>query len=664
MEKGMNCFFKLGVSGLLVLSLAGCLEVEDKSDKKVVAALEEQNRILEEQAQASSKAAQVTVTASGMVKDLSTPTSVSNASVTIKIGTSVTKSADVVNGSFSISDLPPNSDYELVVHSKSNQFLDRVFYGQTKNTTSPGISYQDLGSLSVSPGVERSFKVLDQETGESISTLIFVASSNLGQGFNSEAYWHKAQFDSASGQYKMTVPELIDVTILASLDVDNDGVLDYRFSNNSNSLSFSASLLNVQQNFLVDNLMSEDEDKKNIQVRVSVLDELSAPVSGLTLTVSDELNGVVKSTFDQTSKQYVLDLVIKNDLDVIVPSFVVLSKKYEATMVNVDYAGDNRYSIYSNYLYTSYLSFNSNESHVLNVVAKPPVSVAPIANLLTSGITPNPLNFELSMYFSSSITVAPNALELIKKDALNVVPGNASTEDIVLPGTTVIYTEQKIDITQQLSLGNTLLKASPVAPLIGGRYQYRLSQITNQSSGVIQSLNYQSSELTIVPAATEFLIADVKLDNNNYSAQQSAIKPQNTAGIPASFGGGYGSVSLYLPLSVSTLKNLTISKRSLVNNNVAEVEFATYSVVENGVVIPSAVATVSAAQNENIVIQPYNYSSIQFGTALNDANWYLFNVGEYLMDSTNSNVNSITFDYAFETMAGRVETGTITLQVL
>ena len=659
----MNCFFKLGVSGLLVLSLAGCLEVEDKSDKDVVAALEEQNRILEEQAQASSKAAQVTVTVSGMVNDLSTSTSVSNASVTIKIGTSVTKSADVVNGSFSITDLPPNSDYELVVRSKSNQFLDRVFFGQTKNTTSPGISYQDIGALSVSPGVERSFKVLDQDTGESISTLIFVASSNVGQGSSAELFWHKARYDSASGQYKITVPELIDVTLLASLDVDNDGVLDYRFSN-SNSLAFPSSLLNVQQNFLVDNLMSNDEAKKNVQVRISVLDELSAPVAGLTLTVSDELNGVIKSTFDQTAKQYVLDLVIKNELDVSVPSFVVSGKKYEASIVNVDYLGDNRYGIYSNYLYTSYSSFNPNEPHVLNVVAKPAVNIMPISNLLTSAVTPNPLNFELSMYFSSAITVAPNAVALIKKDALNVVPGNASTSDTILPGTTVIYTEQNIDITQQLSLGNTLLKASPVAALTGGRYQYRLSQITNQSSGVIQSLNYQSSDFILLPAATEFSIADVKLDNNNYAAQQSILKPQNTAGVPASFGGGYGSVSLYLPLSVGTLKNLTLSKRNLVNNNVADVEFATYSVVTNGVVNPSLIATVSLAQNENIVVQPYSFSNIHYGTALNDGSWYSLGVGEYMMDSTNASVNSITFDYAFETLAGRVETGTITLPVL
>lgn len=660
----MNCFFKLGVSGLLVLSLTGCLEVEDKSDKKVVAALEEQNRILEEQAQASSKAAQVTVTVSGIVKDLSTSTSVSDASVTIKIGTSVTKSADVVNGSFSISDLPANSDYELVVHSKSNQFLDRVFFGQTKNTTSPGISYQDLGALSVSPGVEKTFKVLDQETGEPISTLIFVASSNSGQGSNSEAYWHKAQFDSASGQYKITVPELIDVTITASLDVDNDGVLDYVFSNSLNSVTFPASLLNIQQNFLVDNLMSADAAKKNLQVRISVLDELSAPVSGLTLTVSDELNGVIKSTFDQTSKQYVLDLVIKNELDVTVPSFVVSNKKYEASMVNVDYIGDNQYNIYSNYFYPSYASFNSNEPHVLNVVAKPAISNVPVSSLLTSGVTPNPLNFELSMYFSNAITVAPNAVELIKKDALNVVPGNAVTDDTILPGTTVVYTEQKIDITQQLSLGNTLLKASPVAALASGRYQYRLPQITNQASGVLQSLNYQSSEYVLLPAASEFSIADVKLDNNNYAAQQTIIKPQNTAGIPASFGGGYGSVSLYLPLSVGTLKNLTLSKRNLVNNNVADVEFATYSIVANGVVNSSTIATVSAAQNENIIVQPYNFSSVHFGTALNDSNWYLIGVGEYMMDSTNSSANTITFDYAFETMTGEVETGTITLPVL
>jgi hypothetical protein len=285
---------------------------------------------------------------------------------------------------------------------------------------------------------------------------------------------------------------------------------------------------------------------------------------------------------------------------------------------------------------------------------------------MTSAIKMNPLDFELGLYFSNAISLAPKAVELVRTDAVNVVPGNALADDTVLPGTTMIYTEQQIDITQELSLGNTFLRANPTAPLAAGRYQYRLSQIASQSSGVIQSLNYKSSEITVSPASADFLMSDVRLDNNNYYAQQSLIKTQNTAGTPVSVTwGGYNSVDLYLPLSLVNVKNLTISKRSVVESDTTQARTGNYRIVIDGVINANQVTTLSTAQNENVVFQLNGYiSNLARGTTLNDGSWYSIYVNEYLQDSRSGNVNSITFDYALETKSGRVETGAITLQVL
>jgi hypothetical protein len=78
----------------------------------------------------------------------------------------------------------------------------------------------------------------------------------------------------------------------------------------------------------------------------------------------------------------------------------------------------------------------------------------------------------------------------------------------------------------------------------------------------------------------------------------------------------------------------------------------------------SKVYTVASARNENVDRSNLT-RSVRFGTSLEDGLQKEYSTSfAFLSDNTSSNENSITFEYAYETKAGDVVTGTVTLPVL
>ena len=139
----MFTLFKNSLVFLATLSLSSCLDITENSDEKLVGAITEpvNNSQTDQSAQ--------TVSLIGVISNMNTGASISDATAHIKIGENLSDSVAVTSGEFQLDNLPADVDYELVVHSTANEFADRSFYGKTRSTNSMNEVYQDLGVLTI-----------------------------------------------------------------------------------------------------------------------------------------------------------------------------------------------------------------------------------------------------------------------------------------------------------------------------------------------------------------------------------------------------------------------------------------------------------------------------------------------------------------------------------
>ena len=209
------------------------------------------------------------------------------------------------------------------------------------------------------------------------------------------------------------------------------------------------------------------------------------------------------------------------------------------------------------------------------------------------------------------------------------------------------------------------LTVSPDSLLVAGdSYQYTVGTIEVVATGQTIDLASDSKQFT-VPANEEavFDIAQVRLDNNNYTTNGNAITAQNTAGEASTPFDYDRNVYLVLPSTVNSLQSFTMRRVSIVEDGSSALSTETYNLVENGNVQLNSSALVALAQNETLYTDNINFS-IYDGMNLPDvAKAYTRQMYIYLSDSTSSNENSATFEYAYETKSGDVVTGNIKLNV-
>lgn len=658
--------FRNSIILLCALGLTACLEVKDNnSNDKVVDALTEQNKILQEQANQAAQT-KTSVSLTGVVTNLSTAAKATNATVKIKVGSTSSDAIAITAGAFQLDNLPADSDYELVVHSTTNAFVDRVFFGKTRATTSPGKVYQDVGILSVAAGVERKFKIKNALTNTSITGLTLYANSNVGTASGYEQYLHKSTYDATTQEYKITVPERLGLSAYASLDINNDGKAEYRPEINSYQTDLVISeLANSNIIYLVDL-----NANAKVKVKVSLVNSLLQPITTASVTVNDALNGAVNGKYESATSQYVIEAVIDSSLNVMIPAFSASGVSYSSSSIQITRLSldATTYSLSANgsRYYNANFSFAANADKVFDVVVQP--SVMNTYSSLSAVAASTLLDSESALFkvfYSGAVTLKADSVSVLKKGVLRVVKGNDSTTDLILPGTTLIETvDVPVAVDSVLSLNNTLLTVTPKTALEAG-YTYNFSVGALLDSFLnVETNPYGDSADVVVKSTAAFSINDLKLDNNDFFTNGSLIKPTNTAGEAAilsqNYWGSYASV--YLPASVESLKSLTLRKEQITKDNVTTNSVANYDVVTNGSVSSyNKNRVVSVAYNENVTGNSYYFIK---GAALPMGEWYVQNINDSLNDNTVSNKNSITFTYAFETKAGVKETGIITLPVL
>ncbi|KGJ90016.1 hypothetical protein [Colwellia psychrerythraea] len=631
---------------LTVVLLNGCFEVEDNSSD--VKALLDQ--------------AENSVSIKGVVVDALDLKPIGNALITVKVGsTEVVSNFEVTDGDFELTGLPRSSDIDIIISSPDNKFLPRTFFTQTAQGSKDGI--EDVGSFAVSEPVDVEISVINNETGNALSTLEFIAYSHSGANSSAYKYQHVSSFDVETGVYTITLPKFINTSISANLDFDKDGAADYvpELSNFLHGRNLYIGSANTKEFSRIH--VNEVPVASDLEIRLSLVDETAEPLLDATFYIEDS---VVESTYDESTSQYVITTQLKDRVSLQLPAFTSNEIKYQSSSFTISKLADGNLNIIKNGS-SNNCCFAIPNTAVIDLALAPQViieSETPLEVVLAATEV-NPLDSSFSVFYSQAVAVELENISLTNSEGFTVLKGNADSSDQVAAGTTHITGGLSFPVTFALSLNDTRLTVTPVSPLtVSDSYRYDIQSVTNKAT--LERADIYNDQLTfeINPSTDEvFSAADIKLDNENYTTNGSVITASNSAGVSSSSSNWNGSVYLYFPLNINALQKLTLRKTSVNNDGISSISSSNYNVVTDGQIHMSAVGVAKLAANESVLYSSMNRSVILNSAQAETQKVYRLYAGEYLSDNTSSEANSISFEYSLETKAGEVATGNITIPV-
>ncbi|MEP2652274.1 MAG: hypothetical protein ABJH06_09770, partial [Paraglaciecola sp.] len=652
-----------------VLLLAACSD--DSGNSALVTALEEQNQILSEQNQILSEQEEQinTVAIRGRVVDLYDDLPPDSAVVTVKVGEQTLTETTANAGFFEVTDLPANSDIEIIISSDSEEFMTRAFYYNT-GYSNFGEAQKDFGSFAVSESTEVTLTVLDDETDEAITGLLFSASTAYGEGSTSYQYIQYSSYDEVNQYYTISIPKYISTTIEASLDINNDDIADYTYYYGYDSITLVSST-SFESEILYVSEVEQPDVTAGIatEYRLSVVDESGQPIPEAQITVDDNLNDNISSTYDADTGQHVIIAQFYDYINLQIAAFSVDGIYYESSSISIDEQSNGSLRVsFSNTNNDSYNYFIDNAESI--TLAVQPDEGYNYDNELEVVFAANEVDYDnqFTVFYSQPVTITADDVSLIDEDGFEVIKGDADSNDFVLPGSTLISGHIEVEVSVELSLNNTRLVVTPVTELTSGnQYYYSVGNILVDSTGLESDVSYDAlSFYPWAPASVDadFDINDLYLDNNNYNTNGTLIKPQNTAGEDSTYSDRDSSVYLFLPDSVLKLQGLTLRQVQVIEDGEPRVDTNTFEIVEDGIGYNlNKYGLVSLAYNEDVT-QDSVSRSLLYGTSLEDTQKaYFINTYESISDDLDSSENSISFEYAYETNDGEVFTGTITLPV-
>jgi len=647
--------------------LTACFEVEDDSNSDVVEALQAQNEILSGTTYPINETTTATVALTGIIVNALDGKEVSTANVTIIAADEVIQDSLVfTGGEFKIENLPSNSDIEIVIESTNDEFLSRVFFMNTGNSDAVNTS-NDFGTFEVSIANTVQVSVINQTTGLPLSTLEFIGYSHYGNSSRANGYKHTSTYDEVNGVYNITLPKFIQTTISANLDINKDGEIDFipELNNTLNGTNLYYPSANNQESVTL--YVDEKMPLEQIEYRIALIDESANTLLGAELRVlgADGVESV--STFDESTEQYVLSAEFTYSSTIEIPSFSVNDVNYQSSSISLRTNNDDslRVSV-SGTLGNSY--YNIPFSNIIELAIMPRVVDASSSTLevVTSANEVNFVDHSFSVFYSQPITVSANSVVLTNTSGFTAVKGNDDSNDIVLPGTTIISGDIDVPVSFETSLNNTKLTITPVSALTAGQnYRYDVNSLvlTSTEQSVDVNGDYLSFSIENSNDAV-FDINDLRLDNNNYTTNGTAILTENSAGDFASPYNSNRNVYIYLPTSINTLQTLTLRRVSIIQNGMSANSVRDYNFVRNGNFDNlSSIGLLQLAENETIVNDNLSIN-VETGSAQPDSQKvYRAYLSTYNSDNMTGSENSVTFQYAYETKAGVVATGTITIPV-
>ncbi|MET1255431.1 hypothetical protein [Aliikangiella maris] len=671
----MNNLSKMLIMSTTCLALTACLEVEDNSNNDVVAALEEQNTLLEEQNKELQKK-DLPVSIYGMVVDAETGEAV-DAKVKLKIGPNWQDFISV-SGEFTIDDLPVNTNIIVQIESPTNAFLPRAFFTKTTNADAGQVVMQALGDLNVSKGVQASFSVLNAEDSSSVEGLEFTYNPSVAYGnyiSNSmlRNYDVKSTYNAETQTYSITIPEFLSVSLFASKDIDGDGKVDFVTLDGDFDYSDKIKINSLEAQKLTTLYVEEAESYQPVQLRISIADNLGNDFTELDFYAKDRYTGRMDISYDANTKEYVFDYQSSGEVELFMPAFVVNDKNYSSGEINLRWSTLEFLSITSSGFDDNFNYYNRVEviDGVAKIVVKPrEINSNPNISTLSSTVDEAD-NYSLKRFYEAPIATLEDSFTLEKYDIFTVIRGNDSNSDAVPNGVTRVgYTTQQLPVDYSLRYNDTFLSVKSSQVLDWGYYRYKINNLVNRATGEEFGSNYyQTVDFQIEkPENTGiFRINDIKLDNNNGTTNGNAIVATTTAGIANTATNNRRSAYVYFPDTIETLEFLRLTAISKVTNGIYSSLNNDYgNIVLDGNIKVSSTRLVSLAENEIVESFSGGGYSVSRGTTLEDGKAYYSHFGySYMSDNTASQTNNMTFLYAYQVKGETtVHEGTITLYVL
>jgi len=649
---------------LVSIALTGCFEIEE-DNAELVAEMKEQNRLLAEQQPATDETA--TIMLYGTVVDSASSDSVDGVTVQIKVGPNWQEPISFEGGSFELAGLEPSSDYELMIKSPSGAFLDRVVIGSTREAGATE-AYQNLGVIAVAPGVVQVIAAMDSETHEPVQGLEFKAYSHVGGGSEAEFYAHRSEFDSETGLYSITVPQMPFGSISVSLDLNGDGFANYLPRNGYSGAvihHFSVGQL-VGEEYYLSLEQIDGTGIETLTLNVSVFGLQGSVVSGAPVSVDDDLNRNVEGIYSESTEQYSLTVRLDDSLSIFIPSFTSEGTHYGSSYLAIyDTDTENYYRVngYGSGIPSYYVTAVDGS---LNLVMEL-FTIQEDSDLtkVYSTLNASSPTYTGKVYYSSGIELLDDSVKLYRNDVVSVVRGSDSEDDFILGGRTSISAANvEEEVASSVSLGNTLLTVDAVNSLTAGNvYSYQVGNLVDEASDAV--VDVASDNLSFYVASVEpFSFADVMLDNNNYWTNGNRITAETTAGVASTRYERSETAYLYFPQSIEGLKSLTLSMRQITSNGTVSDQSYILTVVENGVVqIGRMVYPVTLAYEESL--SGSIYPIVRTGTALpeGELRYSAYAGASYRQDNKATSKNTILYEYVYETADSEIVTGLIELPI-
>ena len=665
----MSNHIKLALAVSAALSMSGCLEVEDNNNNDdVVAALEAQNQLLQDQNTTNA----LPITLSGTLKGATDDVDLSDAQVSIKFSGEWSIPVPISDTKILLEKQPAYSDFTLKVDSPSEAFVAMTYKSLTKLSGQGQVVNQALGELIVGKPKEKVLTLL--QTGENtfvedLSVYPLYEVSN-NQGYDAYRLVLQqpddlASFTKETGEYKLTLAEGIPTEIHAKLDVDSDGVNDFELELDQNGTA--SQLLSASKVWAEDTLyLNEINQLNEYSLRLTVLDEQGEVLEGARVSSGNNDNGNAYFDYHSATGQYVLDAAYRGYLSVEIPSFKVGDLNYTSADVNIyETEFEQQYTVsisgsqYRDFK-TEVVEGELNLAVNLSTFSYQSPSIEVLSN--------NVKDTTLELFYSAPVALVEESnkqtsVELLANDFVTIIPGNTQNDEGITPGTTYVSIEQvAVDTSVELTFNGTKLTASPVSELVDGEYQYRVGKLVNVIADKEENVNSDDSEAFNVSKAA-FNVNDVVLDNRNHTTNGALIVAKNTADVAVNCGwcGNSNNVVLYTPTSINNLNELTFTLTSYIENGVAQDYQREIRVVADGhPYYANKTFLLKAAQNESL---SYNYYYPQVGTSLDSGYRYSNYTYIYLADDMVGSENSVTFDYTYTTKDGDTQTGTVTYKV-
>jgi len=651
---------KLFIATTSLILLNGCLDNNDDS-KDVAQAINAQTAIIEAQ-----QTSEVTVTFHGVVVDSFDAKPVTSALITVYLGSEVfVEGLVATNGEFEIAKLPASSDIEVIISSENDQFLSRAFFINT-GVSSASVAIRDFGTFAVSEPHEVQITVLNSADNLPVDKLAFSAYSHVGTSSSFLKYAHSSTYDAVNGQYNITVPKHIDTSIRANLDFNRDGKPDF-IPESSNNIAGTDLYLNSANNIETLTLYVEDNNDaiiSNVEYRVSVIDNTTNSITAAELVVEDENNQRVKSVYDATTEQHVISAKFSQQISLNMPAFSQDGIHYQSASIRLYQENDDVLQVRVSGTADNCCYDIPNSATVELALLPVVTSNASALEVVTKSKEIDPVNSSFKVFYSQGVSVPSTSISLKRNSGFSTVKGSDNSNDLILPGTTLFTGGFNISTTNTVTLNSTKLEITPDSPLVlPGNYSYNVANVELIANNEVVDINDDSLSFNITTTNQVFDINNVKLDNNNFTTNGNVITSVNTANEASTSSNFNRSVYFYLPSSIHSLQNFTMRQLSVTKNNNQSTDVRSFTFVSNGNVNSNRVGTVQLAENE-VVVRDNMQTTVEVGTAQADSQVvYRFNNYEYMLDNTSTSNNTISFEYAYETKAGDISTGVITIPV-